>query len=292
MTRGNDDGACSLLSSEPPTALITCTAERYLTPTGVPLITSPNKTPTNVHKPSRQPASSQSCDMTATTTSTSPSVVGDRERAGQEQCYRRASKLMHTPLADAQAGNISCVLPGSSTSTTPSSCVCEEMHGWGKYLRASLSVSDPSRKTARQVVDRPAAGPSAVAMHGRMSPLFESAVDNLFGVIAGFQQGVRAPDFKDGDMAARNGHMHIARNIAVRFSRQAIVLASAQGHLEMVAYLHGNRLEGTTVEAMDLAATFGHLEVVRWLHANRTEGCTMGAMDGAARNAHMHVSVQ
>ena len=35
---------------------------------------------------------------------------------------------------------------------------------------------------------------------------------------------------------------------------------------------------------MDGAATNGHLEVVEWLHANRYEGCTAEAIDRAAEN--------
>ncbi|KAI8929871.1 hypothetical protein BC831DRAFT_441366 [Entophlyctis helioformis] len=40
---------------------------------------------------------------------------------------------------------------------------------------------------------------------------------------------------------------------------------------------------------MNRAAGKGHLHVVKWLHANRTEGCTTNAMDGAAANGHLHV---
>jgi hypothetical protein len=35
---------------------------------------------------------------------------------------------------------------------------------------------------------------------------------------------------------------------------------------------------------MDNAALYGHLEVVKWLHVNRQEGCTNNAMDLAAEN--------
>lgn len=125
---------------------------------------------------------------------------------------------------------------------------------------------------------------------GAASSLLESVVDNLLGVINEFQQGVGACDFKDGDLAARNGHIHIAKQVAVVFTQQAMVLAAARGHLEMVAYLHDQRNEGSTGEAMDLAATFGHLDMVQWLHFHRKEGCTTRAMDGAARNAHISVS--
>jgi hypothetical protein len=37
---------------------------------------------------------------------------------------------------------------------------------------------------------------------------------------------------------------------------------------------------------MNSAAENGHLEVVQWLHENRSEGCTEDAMDFAARNGH------
>jgi hypothetical protein len=40
---------------------------------------------------------------------------------------------------------------------------------------------------------------------------------------------------------------------------------------------------------MDWAAENGHLQVVEWLHENRTEGCTTNAMDSATHNGHLHV---
>jgi hypothetical protein len=40
---------------------------------------------------------------------------------------------------------------------------------------------------------------------------------------------------------------------------------------------------------MDYAAYSRHLEVVKWLHANRDEGCTTDAMDDAAANGHTEV---
>lgn len=41
---------------------------------------------------------------------------------------------------------------------------------------------------------------------------------------------------------------------------------------------------------MDEAAKYGFLEVVQWLHENRIEGCTGGAMDMASRHGHLEVS--
>jgi hypothetical protein len=40
---------------------------------------------------------------------------------------------------------------------------------------------------------------------------------------------------------------------------------------------------------MDWAAMNGHLDVVQWIHANRTEGCTANAMDWAVKYGHIHI---
>jgi Ankyrin repeats (many copies) len=48
-----------------------------------------------------------------------------------------------------------------------------------------------------------------------------------------------------------------------------------------VTFLHDNRREGCTVDAMNYAANNGHLDVVRFLHDNCKEGCTVEAMSYA-----------
>eukprot|EP01133_Synstelium_polycarpum_P007480 gene7480-8751_t len=59
--------------------------------------------------------------------------------------------------------------------------------------------------------------------------------------------------------------------------------------LELVKYIHHNRTEGCTTDAMDYAAVQGRIDIVKFLHFNRTEGCTTWAMDGAASHGHMDV---
>lgn len=54
-------------------------------------------------------------------------------------------------------------------------------------------------------------------------------------------------------------------------------MAVAYGHLSLLPHV-----TGFTARAMDLAARHGHLDVVKWLHENRSEGCTTDAMDLAA----------
>lgn len=48
-------------------------------------------------------------------------------------------------------------------------------------------------------------------------------------------------------------------------------MASQNGHLEL---LKSDQAKEFSTSAMDLAAANGHLEVVKWLHENRKEGCT------------------
>ena len=58
--------------------------------------------------------------------------------------------------------------------------------------------------------------------------------------------------------------------------------AGGCGYLDVVKWLHENRMGRCTVKAMDLAARNGYLDTVKWLHENRTEGCTTQAMNWAA----------
>lgn len=66
-------------------------------------------------------------------------------------------------------------------------------------------------------------------------------------------------------------------------------VAAEKGHLEVVQWLHSNRMEGGTTLAMDMAASSGHLEIVQWLHEHRSEECTTRAMDFAASHGHLHI---
>ncbi|KAI8926373.1 hypothetical protein BC831DRAFT_456489, partial [Entophlyctis helioformis] len=50
--------------------------------------------------------------------------------------------------------------------------------------------------------------------------------------------------------------------------------ASVCEHLQIVEWLHSNRTEGCTTEAIDSAARQGYLEIVKWLLEHRTEGFT------------------
>ncbi|KAI9983102.1 hypothetical protein PInf_007029 [Phytophthora infestans] len=72
-----------------------------------------------------------------------------------------------------------------------------------------------------------------------------------------------------------------------RCTSDALDGAAANGHSEIVQYLHEQRTEGCTVAAMDGAARNGFMGVVQLLHTQRTEGCTVAALDGAARNGHL-----
>ena len=65
----------------------------------------------------------------------------------------------------------------------------------------------------------------------------------------------------------------------------AIDVAAAHGHLEIVKWLHEHSVEGYTTNAMDLAASNGYLEIVKWLHEHRIIGCIYRAIDSAHKMA-------
>ncbi|KAJ3409638.1 hypothetical protein HDV05_004318 [Chytridiales sp. JEL 0842] len=66
-------------------------------------------------------------------------------------------------------------------------------------------------------------------------------------------------------------------------------IASRNGHLDIVQYLHHRRSEGCTVSAMDLAAANRHLDVLQFLHENRKEGLTNLALNMACANGHLDI---
>ncbi|EFA75795.1 hypothetical protein PPL_10850 [Heterostelium album PN500] len=59
--------------------------------------------------------------------------------------------------------------------------------------------------------------------------------------------------------------------------------------LEVVRFLHENRSEGCSSEAIDEAARWNKLDILKFLHYNRTEGCTHNAKYFAALNANMDI---
>lgn len=60
--------------------------------------------------------------------------------------------------------------------------------------------------------------------------------------------------------------------------------AAADGHLQVVRWLHNTRAEGRTVAATGVTAKKrgGHFAVLKWLQQHRREGCTPSVTDNAA----------
>jgi hypothetical protein len=65
--------------------------------------------------------------------------------------------------------------------------------------------------------------------------------------------------------------------------------AAANGHLDVVMWLHTHRSEGCTVKAMDQAALSNHLDVIEWLDIHRSEGCSNIALCEATSLGHLAV---
>lgn len=62
----------------------------------------------------------------------------------------------------------------------------------------------------------------------------------------------------------------------------AMNTAAADGHLDIVKWLHENRSEGCTTVALTYAATYGHHEVIKWLFAHTDEGYHACAFNDSA----------
>ncbi|EGG22321.1 hypothetical protein DFA_04439 [Cavenderia fasciculata] len=101
------------------------------------------------------------------------------------------------------------------------------------------------------------------------------------------------------DVACTYGYLSsikLIKKIIVKSYYEAIGIASSNGFIDIVKYLHengaeggGTKDEGCSTKAMDEAAQNGHLEVVKYLHFNRTEGATTYAMNNAAGNGHIEI---
>ncbi|EGG22302.1 hypothetical protein DFA_04420 [Cavenderia fasciculata] len=109
------------------------------------------------------------------------------------------------------------------------------------------------------------------------------------------------------EVACTNGYLSTVKLITCslikgapssQVDHQAMDIACRKGFIDIVKYLHYNaqkrflhfnRSEGATTNAMDWAAENGQYEVVKYLQEHRSEGATTKAMDEAARNGHYEI---
>lgn len=66
-------------------------------------------------------------------------------------------------------------------------------------------------------------------------------------------------------------------------------LAAEYESINIVKWLHYNRVDGCTEFALDIAANNGDIELLEFLHENRNEGCTMDALIYGADNNHLNI---
>ncbi|KAG6949826.1 hypothetical protein JG687_00014599 [Phytophthora cactorum] len=66
--------------------------------------------------------------------------------------------------------------------------------------------------------------------------------------------------------------------------------AAYLGRLEAVKWLHANRTEGCTSNAMHYSARLGRFEMVKWLYLNRPESHTSEAIVRAIRSGHLRIA--
>ncbi|OQR98761.1 ankyrin repeat [Thraustotheca clavata] len=66
--------------------------------------------------------------------------------------------------------------------------------------------------------------------------------------------------------------------------------SAAGGHFDIVKFLHENRSQGYTSEAIDNAVAFGLLGIVKILNENCTEEFKKEALSGAEANGYLDVA--
>ena len=120
------------------------------------------------------------------------------------------------------------------------------------------------------------------------------AFEKVIGLSDYITKKLYNPEIHTWYWAAANGHLEVIKWLHENTNQNCTIWAMNRaaefGRLEVVKWLHVNRTEGCSVDAMDKAAVNGHLEVVKWLHVNRTEGCSVDAMNWAVWNDDLEVS--
>lgn len=92
------------------------------------------------------------------------------------------------------------------------------------------------------------------------------------------------------DSAVMGGHLAMVQFLhgkKLNGTFKAMDAAASQGHFEILKWLHSHRNAGCSFQAMDRAACSGRLDIVQWLHVNRREGCSPRAMDAAVRQSNI-----
>lgn len=88
----------------------------------------------------------------------------------------------------------------------------------------------------------------------------------LLELVTAFQDGEKASDFWNGDVAATEGHLSLmlAKHLEgdpLSYSHLAMNRAAKEGSMDVVAWLHDYTDVPQVASAMDSAAAGGHLEV-------------------------------
>ncbi|KAF0689459.1 Aste57867_19094 [Aphanomyces stellatus] len=155
-----------------------------------------------------------------------------------------------------------------------------------RKLSSSSSFSENTPRDPEEMSDRTSTSDNRRSLTDAIGEIFTAPRKSAlsFPKLGSWRRG-------NGNKYAENGDLdYLSQNSDnLNFSTDAMDLAAAHGHLEVLQWLHVHRTEGCTTQAFDKAATNGHMHVVTWLHLNRLEGGTVAAMDGAAANGHLDI---
>ncbi|KDO28659.1 hypothetical protein SPRG_06514 [Saprolegnia parasitica CBS 223.65] len=131
--------------------------------------------------------------------------------------------------------------------------------------------------------------PDIFALEIVRDAILSATLDNLTLAVNTFSRLVY-PGLLD-DIAGR-GFLPLVRTLHERgcsCSERAMDYAAANGHLEVVQFLHFNRTEGCTTYALDRAIYNGHFDVVCFLIEHRMEGASPNILDRAAADSRIDI---
>lgn len=98
----------------------------------------------------------------------------------------------------------------------------------------------------------------------------------LWELVTAFQDGEKASDFWNGDVAATEGHLSLmsAKHVEadpLSYSHLAMNRAAKEGRMDVVRWLHDYTDVPQVPSAIDSAAAGGHLEVSALYHSNNIQ---------------------
>jgi len=117
--------------------------------------------------------------------------------------------------------------------------------------------------------------------------------ENVLQYMSSFVDGLAASYWDNGNLASQLGHLCLieSQTSRLKFSRDSLVLASSNGHLDVIKWLMNQKSfhQKDIAQGINSAGKHGNLELVEWLWNKNGEVSTYHLLDGAAIQGHFKI---